>query len=101
MASETFSGVQSDGAAILSLRGERVEWRAVDGQVVALDLADSVYFTVNHAGGALWLELAEGTGRERLVATLADNFAVSIDRARDDVDAFLDSLDERGLLARA
>ena len=82
----------------LTLRAEAVDWREVDGQVVVLDRAGSVYLAVNAAGAALWPAIVAGTTRAQLVQILLDTFGVEQARAERDVDAFLASLSERDLL---
>lgn len=84
--------------ATLRLDRTAVEWRHVEGEVVALDLRDSMYLGINEAGAVLWPLLAEGTTRADLVDTLAERFALEPDRATADVDAFLTMLRERDLL---
>lgn len=80
------------------LRADAVDWREVDGQVVVLDRAGSVYLAVNAAGAALWPAIVEGATRSQLVQVLLDTFDVERARAERDVDVFVASLAERGLL---
>ena len=82
----------------LKLRGDALEWRAIEGEVVALDLRDSVYFGVNRTGALLWPELAAGAPRAALIAILAERCALPEPRAADEVDAFLSELNRLGLL---
>ena len=86
-------------ADILRLRGEQVEWREAEGEVVVLDLTDSSYFAVNKTGAAVWSQLAEGSTRDDLVANMTARFEVDEATAARDVDAFLDSVRARGLLS--
>ncbi|MEA2427976.1 MAG: hypothetical protein QOF37_1604 [Thermoleophilaceae bacterium] len=85
-------------ADVLRLRAEQIEWRVAEGEVVVLDLNDSSYFAVNKTGAELWPHLAEGSTREELIARITDRFAVDQATASRDVDEFLDSVRERGLL---
>jgi hypothetical protein len=80
------------------LRSDALEWREVEGEIVALDLQGSSYFAVNRAGAALWEALAGGTTREDLVSKLVTEFGIDRDGAARDVDAFLAALAERELL---
>lgn len=84
----------------IGLRPGGLEWREVDGQIVALDLTRGVYVAVNESGAALWPTLAEGTTRAALVSVLTDRFGLGADAAASDVDAFLASLEGQGLLER-
>jgi hypothetical protein len=82
----------------LTLRSEAVAWREVDGEVIALGLESSSYFSTNRAGALLWQRLAEGTTREELVDALVETFGLEQAHAQKDVDAFTDDLRDRGLL---
>ena len=82
----------------LRLRGEGLEWREIDGEIVALETHGSVYLNVNRSGAFLWQALAAGATRESLVSGLAERFALDPERAEVDVDTFLASLRTRGLL---
>ena len=84
---------------VIRLRDEKLEWREIDGEVVALDGQESEYLGVNRAGALLWPMLAGGTTREALVAQLSEEFGIEEARAAADVDAFVGSLAERRLLA--
>jgi hypothetical protein len=84
--------------AVIRLRRDLVEWREVDGEIVALDLARSLYLAVNRTGALLWPAVSEGTTRERLVEMLVSAFALDPAAARADVDAFLADLERQGLL---
>ena len=82
----------------IRLRGEKLEWREIEGEIVALDGRASEYIAVNRTGAALWPDLLAGATREDLVARLVESFDVEEATAGRDVDAFLDVLRERDLL---
>ena len=82
----------------LRLRVGAVEWREVDGEVVALDLTSSSYLAVNPSGAVLWPALDAGTTREMLVSRLVEAFEIPQGQASRDVDAFLSELRRLGLL---
>ncbi|MGD0196621.1 MAG: PqqD family protein [Solirubrobacteraceae bacterium] len=84
---------------ILRLRDTNLEWRAVEGEVVALDMTKSAYLAVNDSGRRLWEELARGTTRNALVELLVSSYGLDRDRAETDTAAFLSELEQRGLLA--
>lgn len=86
---------------VLKLRAEAVDWREVEGQVVALDRAGSVYLAVNGTGAALWPAIVEGATRNQLVGLLLETFDVDAARAAVDVDAFLADLSRRNLFERS
>ena len=83
---------------VVRLRREQLEWREVEGEIVALDAGASEYLAVNATGATLWPLLAEGATREQLAARLVEAFGVDLERAAADVEVFLDSLETRGLL---
>lgn len=82
----------------LKLREDRVHWRQIDQDVVAVDVETSTYLSTNGSGAVLWLALAEGTTRERLVERLAQAYLIDGERAAADVDAFLRDLRDQDLL---
>ncbi|MGH3004323.1 MAG: PqqD family protein [Gaiellaceae bacterium] len=82
----------------LQLRREALEWREVDGEIVALESRGSVYLSANRSGAFLWRALADGTTRDALVSGLAGEYRIDAELARRDVDRFLAELDEHGLL---
>lgn len=85
--------------AIARLKSDAVEWRLVEGEIVALDLRDSVYLAVNSTGATLWPLLVDGSPPERLVDSLVATYDISRAQAREDVSSFLAALRERDLLA--
>lgn len=82
----------------IRLRSSDVAWREIDGEVVLLDLKSSVYISVNAAGSVLWRLLAQGTTRDALIGELVSTFGIDGAIAAADVDAFLATCRERGLL---
>lgn len=84
-------------SADLRLKTDGLDWREVQGQIVALMGSDRE-IVVNQAGSLLWPMLAAGSDRERLRARLVQEFRIDEARAERDVEAFLGSLRERGLL---
>lgn len=86
------------GESVLKVRGEALDWREVEGQVVVLDRAGSVYLAINTTGATLWPAMVEGATRSELVQILLCTFDVERTRAEADVDAFVATLSERRLL---
>jgi hypothetical protein len=82
----------------LRLRNQALEWREIEGEVVAVDTRKSVYMAVNRSGAALWPALAAGATREDLVERLVEAYGLDRGSAEGDVDAFLHVLDEHDLL---
>jgi hypothetical protein len=86
---------------MLKLRGDALEWREVDSEVVVLVKSSSTYIAVNSSGAAIWPALAAGASRDELVSLLRAEFEVDADRAAADVDSFVHALSAQDLLERA
>jgi hypothetical protein len=84
----------------LRLRSTDLDWREVEGEVLALDLRTSRYLAINPTGRTLWGALAEGTTKETMIERLLEGHRIDRSQAEADVDAFITELDERGLLVR-
>jgi hypothetical protein len=82
----------------LQLRAEGLEWREIEGEIVALDRQSSRYLAVNRTGTALWPALKEGATREELIGRLVSAYDVDVQTAGRDLDVFLAALQERELL---
>ena len=85
----------------LRLRTEDLEWREMDGELVALEGERSLYLAANPAATLLWQRLADGASPQELSDALVDSYGIESAVAERDVDAFLDQarrfdlLDER------
>lgn len=79
---------------------EHVEWRAIEDEVVVLDLRTELYLSFNASGAVLWCSLAEGATNDELVQRLITGFDVDEEQARADVNEFVEELLERGLVER-
>jgi hypothetical protein len=82
----------------LRLRTEGLNWRALDGEIMALDSAASVYLGANQAGALLWQKLVEGTTQNELESLLTTEYGIDAATAEADVDRFLAELRSAGLL---
>ncbi|HSG35512.1 MAG TPA: PqqD family protein [Sphingomonadaceae bacterium] len=77
--------------------GEFVE-TTIDDEVVAMELAKGEFFSITGTGLAIW-KLIDGTrGRDALVEELAKEFDAPKIEIASDVDAFLASLRNAGLI---
>ena len=85
--------------ADVKLREGALEWREVEGEIVALDLRTSTYLAVNRTGAALWPALVAGSTREELAQRLVESFDVSRDVATEHHEAFLETLADHDLLS--
>jgi Coenzyme PQQ synthesis protein D (PqqD) len=85
----------------LRLQGNRVDWCEVEGELIALARAESVYLAGNTSAAILWRALANGTTETNLEALLVSTYGISAEAAHADVAAFLADLGSRGLLEAA
>ena len=84
----------------LRLQTQLLEWREVDGEVIALEQERSTYVAANRSGTLLWRALAEGSTEPELAALLVTEYGIDATTAKVGVDGFLADLTQRGLLAR-
>jgi uncharacterized NAD(P)/FAD-binding protein YdhS len=82
----------------LSLREQDLDWREIVDEIVVLDAKGSEYLAVRGSGAILWRLLAESTTRDGLIQALVETYDIDATRAGDDVNEFLATLSERGLL---
>jgi hypothetical protein len=82
-------------------RSEDLEARAVEDELVLLDLRTQTYLSLNRTGAQLWPLVAEGTDRASLVAALRARHDLPPDVAERDVDALVTQLREADLLQPA
>jgi coenzyme PQQ synthesis protein D (PqqD) len=85
----------------LRLQKGTVDWREVDGELVALERSDAVYLAGNESATILWRALASGTTDTALAELLVAKYRISHETARTDVARFLAGLQSRGLLEAA
>lgn len=78
--------------------GDDVVWREVDEQVVIFDTARNQYFGLDGSGGAMWRTLVECGSTEAALESLADDFDADPNELRNDLEALVKNLVERGLL---
>lgn len=82
----------------MRLRKRDLVWQNLDDEVVALDLAASTYLRINGSGALLWRQLETSATRDQLVDALAGRFDLTREQAAADVERFVGSLRDRGLL---
>ena len=83
---------------VLQLRLGALEWRLVDGEVVALDLERSEYLLVNRSGAMLWQLLAAGSSPADMALRLVETYQLAEQQIQTDVEAFVSALASRQLL---
>jgi hypothetical protein len=83
----------------LCLRRNNLDWREIGDEIVALDAESSEYLAVQGSGTLVWRLLADSTTRDGLIEALVESYGIDSALASTDVDAFLATLEHRGLLA--
>lgn len=72
----------------------------VDGEVVVMNTATGNFFALEASGLAIWRAIDGAAGRDEIVAGLAHDYGESESAIAADVDAFLDRLNDAGLITR-
>lgn len=78
-------------------RGKHVAWQTVAGEAVLIDLSVGNTLGLNGTGAIVWQGL-ETESPEELATHVAASYSVDVATARADVEAFLATLLERGLI---
>jgi hypothetical protein len=73
-------------------------WRLLDGEIVIVSPATGEIRVLNQVGAAIWQQLVTGSRVEEITNTLAQQYALSPQKAEADVCTFLDELTNRGLI---
>jgi hypothetical protein len=74
-------------------------WRELEGEIVALDTKDLVYFAIGGFGTILWPLLVSGATKRELVDEITSSFPdVTPAHAAADVDEFIASCTDYGLI---
>ena len=79
-------------------RRSDVIWRVVDGNLVGLDMRSSRYFTLNSSAVLLWDLLEHESEPDELADALVREHHIGHYQAKADVEAFIVSLRQNGLL---
>jgi Coenzyme PQQ synthesis protein D (PqqD) len=82
----------------VKLRSEGLTWQEIDGELVILDLNNSVYLTTNAAGAVIAKLLTEERTVDELSGALVAEFGIENDVARHDTEAFVKQLKDKRLL---
>lgn len=82
----------------LRLKAASLRWLETQGEVLALDVEASSYFSANASATLLWRRLAGGATRGDLADEIVTAYGIDPARALHDVDVFLAELDRAGLL---
>lgn len=85
---------------ILTKRSDRFSETTIDDEVVVMHLASGDFFSLTDSAKAIWDHIDGVRTRDALIADLAHDYDLTPEEIAPDVDAFLASLDDAGLLAR-
>lgn len=75
-----------------------VVFRDLAGEAVILNLASGTYFGLNEVGTRIWNLLAEHESTEQTLAALLEEYEVEEAPLRQDIEALLRTLVEKGLI---
>lgn len=82
----------------LRINAENVVHETVDGEVIAIDLANGSYYSLSGSGLAIWELLAAGAAEAEIGAVLAGRFEADSGAIQAAVAALLEKLLESGLV---
>ena len=80
------------------IRPSGVSWREVDGEIIALDIDSSAYFTTNRSGTLLWHALIGGATEPQMIELLQEAYEIEGEAAAADVSSFVGLLRAHGLV---
>jgi hypothetical protein len=78
--------------------GPEIVHETVDGEVIAIDLANGSYYSLAGSGPAIWELLGRGASEAEISAVLAVRFEGEESEIRSAVSALLGELQENGLI---
>jgi hypothetical protein len=79
---------------------EEVIFRELDGEAVVLNLDTGIYFGLDAVGTRIWRLIEERKPLKAVLDTLIDEYEAPPDRLQRDLLAFVERLDNKGLLSR-
>jgi len=81
------------------LRDTNLTWRRTGEEIVMLDVDTSKYFALNGSGALLWEVLSDADRDQgELQSWLEEKYGIDPDQARADVELFVTTLREHGLI---
>lgn len=78
--------------------GEQVSGDLPDGEVVILNLKDSVYYGLNEVGGRIWELIQKPTAVGDIVDSLLNDYDVDRERCSQEVMDLVNILTDKGLV---
>lgn len=89
---------QPDLLTLRPQRGENVQWTALEGEAVLVDLETGVYFTLNRVGSAIWEQLDGERDLGGVLAALCDRFDATREALAADLRSFIADLERERLI---
>ena len=78
---------------------KEIAYRTIEGQILVLAPREEFLYTLNDSGQFLWAALKRGASMKRLAALLAAEYGLPPVTAQQDVEAFLQVLVAKGIVA--
>jgi hypothetical protein len=85
----------------LRLKPDAATWRELDGETVVLHLESATYLSLNEVATVLWRRLADGATRAELLHAVLEEFDAPADEVEADIEAFLTTCRQHGLIDEA
>ena len=77
---------------------ENLVWRETDDGIVVVDPVEGRVRVLNGVGSIIWKQLNKSVTLEAMREHLVEQFEISAERAREDIDTFLSQLTERKMI---
>ncbi|MFI5363797.1 MAG: PqqD family protein [Elusimicrobiota bacterium] len=76
-------------------------WRKVEDEVIILNLQNSIYYSLNETGAAVWESLGSGTELDEIAARISREYGAPLPAVRKDVEEIVSQLRKEKLLIGA
>ncbi|RMF89501.1 MAG: PqqD family protein [Nitrospinota bacterium] len=80
------------------MQNPEVQWTALDGEAVLLDVETGRYYTLNRVGSVIWELFTGDRSLAEILSAVCERFSVSTGIARQDLLALVTQLRQEGLL---
>jgi hypothetical protein len=77
---------------------DNVLFQQIDQEMVLLDLESGEYYGLNEVGARIWTLLLEGKSLAQVLDTMVEEFEVTPEHLRGDIQRFLILMRDRGLI---
>jgi Coenzyme PQQ synthesis protein D (PqqD) len=78
-----------------------IRWNLTDEGGLLLDIKTSKYYSLNSIGAVIWDGLVAGSTIDELAGRVRERFHASRDQVQSDVTAFVQSLEQKGVISYA